>query len=190
MAHRAILSSPGTLTSAMKHPCRNQCCVGPSRLRCRLQHVDIRDRASVLKPFASMTYRAILSRLSTLTSAIERSCCCERQGKSAHASAQWFSVLHFRGFSTSFHSPPAQTNGQARRTANARKQIAVKVPVDDSVHCAPTMRSSIFASSGRSPERTRRGVSSRQDGSSRKARTNSGSASSTRCMFARATACQ
>ena len=36
--------------------------------------LNIRDRASVKKPFASMTYRAILGRLGTLTSAIERSC--------------------------------------------------------------------------------------------------------------------
>ncbi|MEO8380132.1 MAG: hypothetical protein ABI779_10755 [Acidobacteriota bacterium] len=50
------------------------CFDGLSRHRSRLPHVDIRDRAFVPKPFASMTYRAILGRLGTLTSAIERSC--------------------------------------------------------------------------------------------------------------------
>jgi len=169
-----------------------------------------------------MTYRAILSRINTLTSAIERSCCCERQGKSASASAQWFSVLHFQPFSTSFHNPmhtQLSTRYEAsmhairwrcsrlwtKKSAVGSRRSAVEKPRQKPtfvrafllltadrrlVYFAPTMRASNFASSGRSPERTRRGVSSRQEGSSWNARAKSGSASSMRCMLASATACQ
>ena len=104
-AHRAAAAGSDTLTSAMKHSCRNHCLVGSSRQRCESRHVDICDEASLPEPFASMTDRVILGRTSTLTSAIKRSCCCEHQGRFANASAQWFSVLHFRRISTSFHNP-------------------------------------------------------------------------------------
>ena len=53
-----------------------------------------------------------------------------------------------------------------------------------------TILSTTFGSSGSSPDRTRRGVSSRHPGSMAKARAKRGSASSTRFMVTRETACQ
>ena len=120
MTYRVTATSRNTLTSAIERSCRD--CLASMIYRiiatgsCTL---NICDRASVPEPFASMTYRAILGRCNTLTSAIERSCCCERQSRSGFAGTQRFSLLHFRRFSTVFHSPHAAGSGHRERTPDA-----------------------------------------------------------------------
>ena len=82
------------LTAAREHP-RQSRLGGLSSPRDQFLHFDICDSASVPEPHASMTYRVLLGCRTTLTSAIERSCCGELQGRSAIAAAQCFSLLHF-----------------------------------------------------------------------------------------------